>query len=414
MTRQKEPVVLPEVSIGTAGHVDHGKTTLLYAITGIWAAKHSEELKRGITIRIGFADVNIYKCPSCEGFEAYTTQPVCPNCLSETEFQRRISFVDCPGHDSLMSTMLAGTAAMDGAMLVIAANEPCPRPQTKEHTLALSIIGVENVVVVQSKIELVSKEDAYTHYQSIREFLSKTPYASAPVIPVSAHQRVNLDVVLWAIQEYIPTPERDTSLPFQMPVLRSFDVNKPGTPITELKGGVIGGAPLQGIVRVGDELEIRPGVFNERQQTYEPLYAEVLEIRSGRHAFDQATPGGLIAIQTDLDPFYTKSDSLVGNLAGAPGSIPEPISEVEIEHRLFEAVVGTEHEIPVAAVRKGEPLIVTHRTTLSPGVVTEVRKDAIVMRLKRPICAQAGDRVALSRLIQRKWRLIGYGFVRQL
>ncbi|MCQ2071013.1 MAG: GTP-binding protein, partial [archaeon] len=133
----------PEINIGMIGHVDHGKTTLTKALSGEWTDRHSEEIKRGISIRLGYADVAFYKCPVCQGSEAFCTKKECPKCGAETEFLRAVSFVDAPGHETLMATMLSGAALMDGALLLVAANERCPQPQTKEHLMALSIIGID-------------------------------------------------------------------------------------------------------------------------------------------------------------------------------------------------------------------------------------------------------------------------------
>ena len=124
---QKAVLKQPEVNIGTIGHVDHGKTTLVQALTGTWASRHSEELKRGITIKLGYANMPIYKCPKCPSPKSYTIKPYCEACNSEAEFVRAVSFVDAPGHEALMATMLSGAAIMDGAILVIAADEFCPR-----------------------------------------------------------------------------------------------------------------------------------------------------------------------------------------------------------------------------------------------------------------------------------------------
>ena len=157
----------PEVNIGMVGHVDHGKTTLTEALSGEWTDRHSEETKRGISIRLGYADVAFYKCPECEGEEAYTSEKECKNCGGEAEFLRAVSFVDSPGHETLMATMLTGASIMDGAVLVIAANEKCPQPQTREHLMGLDISGVEDIIIVQNKIDLVSTERAKESYQEI-------------------------------------------------------------------------------------------------------------------------------------------------------------------------------------------------------------------------------------------------------
>ncbi|MDD4653591.1 MAG: GTP-binding protein, partial [Methanothrix sp.] len=148
----------PEVNIGMVGHVDHGKTTLVKSLSGVWTDQHSEEVKRGISIRLGYADATFRKCPSCPEPDAYTVDEKCSHCGSETQILRTVSFVDSPGHETLMATMLCGAAIMDGAVLVISANEPCPQPQTKEHLMALNITGIDKIVIVQNKIDLMSRE----------------------------------------------------------------------------------------------------------------------------------------------------------------------------------------------------------------------------------------------------------------
>lgn len=231
----------PEINIGMIGHVDHGKTTLTKALSGEWTDRHSEELKRGISIRLGYADVAFYKCPQCQGPAAFGTTKKCKNCGADTEFLRAVSFVDAPGHETLMATMLSGAALMDGALLLVAANEKCPQPQTKEHLMALSIIGIDKIIIVQNKIDIVSREQAIENYRQIKEFVKGTIAENAPIIPISANRGVNIDMLIEAIEEHIVSKVvRDVDAPPLMHVARSFDINSPGTKPEDLKGGVLG------------------------------------------------------------------------------------------------------------------------------------------------------------------------------
>jgi len=404
----------PEVNIGTIGHVDHGKTTLVQALTGVWAARHSEELRRGITIKLGYADTAIFKCPKCEPPKCYTTETKCSHCGSPTEFVRAISFVDAPGHEALMATMLSGAAVMDGALLVIAADEPCPQPQTREHLAAIEIVGVKNLVIVQNKIDLVDEKRALENYEEISKFVSGSIAENAPIIPVSAQHCVNIDALIQALEDRIPTPKRNPTKPPRMHVVRSFDVNKPGTPAEKLVGGVIGGTILQGKFGVKDEIEIRPGIraIKQGRTFYEPLLTEITTLHAGRRETKEAQCGGLVGIGTLLDPSLTKADGLIGNLVGKPGMLPPTLSELTLETHLFERAVGTKELAEVEKVRLGENLLLDIGTSITAGNVVSVKRDEITLKLGRPICAEKGTRTAISRKLAGRWRLIGYGILK--
>jgi len=401
----------PCVNIGTAGHVDHGKTTLIQALTGIWTSAHSEELKRGITIRVGYADAAFYKCKNCQPPLGYSVTPKCNNCGKESELTRVVSFVDSPGHESLMANMLSGSALIDGALLVIAANEKVPQPQTKEHLLALQTLGIQQIVIAQNKADLVSYEDAMTNYSDIVKFVKGTNAVKAPIIPISAQSKLNIDALIGAIESTIETPKRDESKPTVMHVLRSFDVNKPGTKIKSIKGGVIGGSVIQGYFKVGDEIEIKPGLANEKNGNYEPIITEISSLGTGAGLVDEVKPGGLVAIGTKLDPSMTRSDSLIGSVIGKPNTLPENSPTAKLEINLFDTAVGSADEIKVSSVQVGESLRLSVGTAPVLSKVTSVRGERIDVQFRRPVCLFEKGRVAISRRIQERWRLIGAGVV---
>ena len=179
---------------------------------------------------------------------------------------RHVSFVDCPGHDVLMATMLNGAAVMDAALLLIAGNEPCPQPQTSEHLAAVEIMKLQNLIILQNKLDLIKYEQAMVQFDTILNFVSGTVAEKAPIIPISAQLKYNIDVVCEYIVKAIPIPIRDYTSAPHMIIIRSFDVNKPGQKADELKGGVAGGSILKGVLQLGDEIEIRPGLVGKDAQ----------------------------------------------------------------------------------------------------------------------------------------------------
>ena len=403
---KEKKTLIPEVNIGIVGHVDHGKTTLNQAITGKWTDTHSEEIKRGITIRLGYADAVFYYCSKCK---KYSNAPKCSSCFGEAEPERAVSFIDAPGHETLMATVLSGAALMDGALLVIAANEKCPQPQTAEHLKALDIVGIRNIIIVQNKIDLVSEERAIEHYQEIKKFVKGTITENAPVIPVSAINNANIDALIDAIEEHIKTPDRDINADPKFYIARSFDVNKPGTALDDLVGGVVGGSLTQGLLRSNSEIEIRPGVDVNGKWT--PLRSKIVEIVESAQQLNEAMPGGLVALRTELDPAITRGDGLVGNILGLPEKLPPVFEQIKLKIELFDYVIGVEGHQKVHAPRTGEPLLITAAIAKTVGVITSAAGKTIEIKLKLPICAEKNDKVAIAAQVGGRWHLIGYGVI---
>ena len=388
---------IPEINVGIVGHIDHGKTTLLSKITGKFTDTHSEELKRGITIKIGYSEMTIYK--DSEG--KYNTTKGTP--------QRYISFIDAPGHEMLMANMLSGAATMDAALLIIAANEGI-KPQTREHFTALQAKGINNIIIIQNKIDLVSKEKAIENYKKIKEFVKGTIAENSPIIPVSAQQNINIDKILQELCN-LEIPKRDEESKPILLVARSFDINKPGTEISKLRGGVLGGILKKGKLKVGDEIEIKPGLnFKKNNQTvYQTLTTKILSIYKGKESIKEVSPGASIALETSLDPSLTKADYLNGCVISLKGTLPEITHKISIKTKLFEEVIGTEQREKVEPLKNKEVLMLSVNTTITVGIIEKISKETIDVSLNIPIIALKKDNVGIARNLNNHWRLIGFG-----
>ena len=336
----------------------------------------------------------------------------CRHCGQPMELKRHISFVDCPGHDVLMATMLNGVSIMDAAALIIASNESCPQPQTREHLGAIEIAHLTNVLVVQNKIDLVTHSEACAHREAIAQFVKGTCAQESPIIPVSAQMQQNIDVLCEYLctEAIVPVPRRNLDAPARMTIVRSFDINKPGNDIRSLRGGVAGGTITQGVLRIGDEVELRPGVLRKGasgRYTCTPIRTRVVSLQAEGNPLPFAIPGGLIGVGTQLDPALTKGDALVGHVLGHVGSLPETYSEIEVTYH------------PLAAVAEpvpwdGEVVQVNNGGFTTDARVIRLSRDPTStarLELRMPLCIGLGGKVTLSRYVADHPRLVGCGEV---
>lgn len=429
------------INVGTIGHVAHGKSTVVKAISGVQTVRFKNELVRNITIKLGYANAKIYKgerVPQKDdeakedtgqkgGFYTSRGSSHADSFIDEENkvqyhLRRHISFVDCPGHDILMATMLNGAAVMDAALLLVAGNETCPQPQTSEHLAAVEIMRLENIIILQNKVDLVKPDAALAQHEQIRKFVAGTVADSAPVIPISAVLKYNIDVVCEYLVHKIPVPVRDFTSHPRLIVIRSFDVNKPGQDVSNLQGGVAGGSILQGVLRVGDEIEVRPGIVSKGDGDGDircsPIFSKVSSLYAENNDLQYAVPGGLIGVGTRIDPTLTRADRLVGQVLGLKGQLPAVFAEIEISYYLLRRLLGVKmsdggKQAKVQKLAKAEILMVNIGSTATGGKVMGVRADLAKIALTQPVCTQEGEKIALSRRVDKHWRLIGWGQIRK-
>jgi len=287
---------------------------------------------------------------------------------SHYKLKRHISFVDCPGHDILMATMLNGAAVMDAALLLVAGNEPCPQPQTSEHLAAVEIMRLKHIIILQNKVELIKENQAQQQYEEIKKFVAGTAADSAPIIPICA-----------------------------------------------------GGSILEGVLKLNDEIEIRPGVHTKDSKgevVCKPIRSRIVSMHAENNSLQYAVPGGLIGVGTMIDPTQTRSDKLVGQICGHPNKLPEVFITIEVKYHLLRRLLGVKTDGDskagkVAKLKKKEVLMVNIGSTAAGGIIESIKEgdDVAKIKLTNPVCTQENDKVALSRRIEKHWRLIGWGTI---
>ena len=223
-------------------------------------------------------------------------------------------------------------------------------------------------------------------------------------------QEINIDKIIEALAK-IEIPKRDlTSEPIFL-VARSFDVNKPGTEIKNLKGGVLGGILKKGKLKTGDEIEIKPGLSIKKgnQYSYRTIKTKILSLHKGNKNLDEISPGASISIETELDPFMTKADSMNGCLVSKIGVLPEITNKIKMKAKLFDEVLGIAERKKTEPFKVKEMLMLSVNTTITVGTVEKIKNEDVELTLNIPIVALKGDNLGIARNIGGHWRLIGFG-----
>ena len=305
----KQPLTI----IATQGRVANGKSSLIRSLTGTNPMKFTKEAEKNMTIKLGYTNAKFYKCNSCTPPYCYQiNQKECIQCGKINELKLYVSFVDSPGHNDLQATALSGASNMDFCLLVVSAD--CEQdPETNEHYKAIKILGLEeSTIVLHNKIDLVTKEKAIEHWEKI-----KLTYNVKHILPICAQFNFGLNYLIQFLVESIPNPINETFIkkvnsPLKVSIIRSFDVNKPSTPISKIVGAVVGGTIKYGKLKIGDKIKIIPGIVLTNGVNH-PIEAYIESLKTDNTELQEAYPGGLIGIGLSIDPTLSKEDRLVGN-----------------------------------------------------------------------------------------------------
>ncbi len=397
------------MNIGTLGNVSEGKSTLVCALSKVATQRHKKEKVFNITINLGYAGFKIWR-DITTGDLSSTSSAM--KALENKELLGHYSFVDCPGHEAYMATMLSGTTVMDAAALIIASNsERIPQVQTQEHLIAAEIMGLSNIFVIQNKLDLVDSAGITESLSKIRAFVKDTSAEQGPIIPISAQREWGIDNVMHHIAYNMPVPARTFDGPVRMQIVRSFDINRPSKwgPESKLHGGVIGGTINRGVLHPGDLLEIRPGLFINGEAV--PIITRVSSMNCDSESLPFAVVGGLIGVGTALDSSLTSANALVGHVAGTPGSLPEITMKLKGKFKSFDRS-QTESDGDLTYKfkkhKEGEAIKFCVGSMTVTGRISKVGdKGKRTIKVDRPICVEVGQVCSIMRLNGSRYLLDG-------
>jgi translation initiation factor 2 subunit 3 len=402
----------PVINIGIIGHTANGKSTITSAIAKEATQRHSSEKKQNITKKLGYANAKIFKCPDCSAPTCYQSTSSkesihkCNLCSKECELVRHVSFVDVPGHNQLMPTMLNGTSVMNYTILVESVtNETIPELQTKEHFEIALKAGLKTQLVCLNKLDLMSKnkKDVLNVIIKMQKYLAEHQCEKIPIVPVSGTMDCNIDVLCEYIAK-LPIPEKRLTEDYKMIIVRTFNINNEKMQIKELKGGVIGGSILQGKIMVNDDVTIFPGFIektSDNQWKYTPLKTKILSINT---TLDYAIPGGLIGIQLDIDSAFTGNDQLIGQVMFNSKKQNVTVYDTLV----LKCSLLTDKKMDLTI---NSELHININSNNLIGICNSIDSDIINITLEKPTCLSIGDYVTISKMINGKLNIWGRGML---
>ena len=371
------------INLGTLGNVSEGKSTFVRALSGTATQKHQKEKRLNITIHLGYAGFKIWR--HLETGDILSS----PSQLMEKEGHELIchySFVDCPGHEAYLATMLSGAAIMDAAALMIAANSPnIPQIQTQEHLMAAELMSLPHVFTVQNKLDVVPNPKE--SLEKIQVFIKDTIAEAGPIIPMSAQLGWGLENAIHHLAYNMPQPVREYDGALRMMLVRSFDINKPSVWIpgeSVVQGGVVGGTILRGVLQKDDIVEVRPGIWNGAESI--PLLTRVKSLYCDTTELPYAVAGGLVGLGTTLDPRFTAANTLAGQVIGTPGTLPDITVRIKGKFKSFSRDSNNFKKHV-----EGEAISFCVGIMTVKGKISEVDKHSRTIKLERPVCVEPGQ-----------------------
>lgn len=403
----------PFINIGCLGSVSDGKSTLVEKLTGVKTQRHSEEKLRNITKNQGYANMKIWKDTVHDDTDYYTTDTIPSTYKNECDIEcslvNHVSFVDCPGHQELIKVMLSSIALMDGAIVVVAVDQPLTnKPQLIQHLAAAKLGRIQKIIVCMNKIDLVSKDILIQRKQELDEMLESYDIRPYAVIPTCFNKKLGLKYVIKAIMELfnpIDFTDRTIDVPL-FRISRSFDVNKPGTDWSDVIGGVVGGSLMSGKINANDEIEIRPGMVSCRDGKFTciPIRTSVLSIKTDTTELTEIVPGGLIGIRTDSDPHYCRANKLAGQVAGLVGTLPNVYSEINLPIQMVTTFGNCWNPIVKDNVS------IQIGTQMTDAIIISVGTK-IKFSFKSPVCISDKQHIIICKTIDKILRIVAEGIV---
>lgn len=403
-------------NLGTLGSVSDGKSEMIYQLSGgdqnsgIRTQRDSREKKRNITIKAGYANIKLWKCEEC--FTLYSSKESlieykCDNCDNNNcTINNHISFVDCPGHQELIETMMSSISLMKGAIVIVSVVEPLKqKPQLIQHLISAKVSNLDKLIICMNKCDLVPINIVKERKTELDELLKKLDIKPLVIIPTSFTHRLGIDYLVKAIDFFFSNCENETNDKTLFRITRSFDINPPGINYEMIKGGCIGGSLISGSLKINDEVEINPGILTKKKDgryTCEPIITKLLSFESDKIKLDSVEPGGLVGILTNIDPYYCKNDLLKGNIITPIGQSLPIYHEIKIKFNKIDEFDG------IWIPKNGDKTFLQIGNMFTEARLEKVKGETMTFQLMKPICIDNDSKIMVC-IKQPILKIVGIG-----